>query len=102
MVNILFLCAKNSIFYCLGQPGDLVAAKTELKITQRLRIDQYKLEDLERKLRTSVINALSITGINFTYKYKWSFIEWAQSPNSNRKQCNCTKSNKICDTYCIT
>jgi hypothetical protein len=42
----------------IGQPGDLIAAKTELKITQRLRLDQYKLEDLERKLRTSVTNAL--------------------------------------------
>jgi len=47
----------------LGQPGDLIAAKTELKITQRLRLDQHKLEDLERKLRTSVIHALSINGL---------------------------------------
>ncbi len=48
----------------LGQPGDLVAAKTELKITQRLRLEQHKLEDLERKLRTNVTNALAITGNN--------------------------------------
>ena len=44
----------------LGQPGDLVAAKTELKITQRLRLDQQKLDDLERKLRTSVQNGIDL------------------------------------------
>ena len=43
----------------LGQPGDLVAAKTELKITQRLRLDQHKLDDLERNLRASVTTAMS-------------------------------------------
>ena len=46
----------------LGQPGDLVAAKTELKITQRLRLDQHKLGDLEQKFYTSVENALTIAG----------------------------------------
>jgi hypothetical protein len=48
----------------LGQPGDLVAAKTGLKITQRLRLDQQRLEDLERKLRTNVTNALAMPGNN--------------------------------------
>lgn len=43
----------------LGQPGDLVAAKTELKITQRLRLDQHKLDDLERNLRANVTTAMS-------------------------------------------
>lgn len=43
----------------LGQPGDLVAAKTELKITQRLRFDQQKHEDLERKLYLTVTNIFS-------------------------------------------
>ena len=46
----------------LGQPGDLVAASTALKITQRLRLDAHKLEDLERKLRTSVVTALEMSG----------------------------------------
>lgn len=48
----------------LGQPGDLVAAKTELRITQRLRLDQHKLEDLERNLRTNVTNASTINEIS--------------------------------------
>jgi hypothetical protein len=46
----------------LGQPGDLVAAKTELKITQRLRLDQHKLDDLERNIRVNVANAISHIG----------------------------------------
>ena len=50
----------------LGQPGDLVAAKTELKITQRLRLDQHKLGDLERKFYTNVENAL-ITAAQLPY-----------------------------------
>lgn len=45
----------------LGQPGDLVAAKTELRITQRLRLDQHKLDDLERNLRSNVISALNMS-----------------------------------------
>lgn len=45
------------ILVCLGQPGDLVAAKTELRITQRLRLEPQRLEDLERKLRSNVVNA---------------------------------------------
>ena len=61
-MSIIVLIIKYSSFCSSGQPGDLIAAKTELKITQRLRLDQHKLEDLERKLRTSVTNALTITG----------------------------------------
>ena len=49
------------LFCLLGQPGDLVAAKTGLKITQRLRLDQHKLDDLERNLRSSVTTAISTT-----------------------------------------
>ncbi|CAF0826624.1 unnamed protein product [Adineta steineri] len=59
----------------LGQPGDLVAAKTELKITQRLRLEQNKLDDLEKQLRTNVTNALSINGNNSNV-----------NTNSSRKQ----------------
>jgi hypothetical protein len=62
--NYFFFLMKSSKFSFLGQPGDLVAAKTELKITQRLRLDPYKLEDLERKLRTNVANALAMSGNN--------------------------------------
>ncbi|UJR37082.1 hypothetical protein I4U23_029786 [Adineta vaga] len=46
----------------LGQPGDLVAAKTELRITQRLRLEQHRSDDLEKKLRANVIAALSTVG----------------------------------------
>ncbi|CAF3628194.1 unnamed protein product [Rotaria socialis] len=48
----------------LGQPGDLIAAKTELKITQRLRLTQQKLDELDRAIRNSVTHALTITGNN--------------------------------------
>jgi RNA-binding protein 15 len=64
----------------LGQPGDLVAAKTELKITQRLRLDQYKLDDLERKLHMNVTNALAMFGNNSQMNFNGSI------SNSNRKQ----------------
>ena len=47
-------------FAFVGQPGDLVAAKTELRITQRLRLDQNKFDDLERKLRGNVTAALTV------------------------------------------
>ncbi|CAF1589469.1 unnamed protein product, partial [Adineta ricciae] len=48
----------------LGQPGDLVAAKTELRIMQRLRLEQHKLEDLEKKLRANVTAALTTASNN--------------------------------------
>ncbi|CAF3848955.1 unnamed protein product, partial [Rotaria magnacalcarata] len=48
----------------LGQPGDLIAAKTELKITQRLRLTQQKLDELDRAIRSSVTYALTIAGHN--------------------------------------
>ncbi|CAF0881545.1 unnamed protein product [Rotaria sordida] len=69
----------------LGQPGDLIAAKTELKITQRLRLDQHKLEDLERKLRNSVTNALAITGNNSHTNINGHSLNGLTSVN-NRKQ----------------
>ncbi|CAF4791817.1 unnamed protein product, partial [Rotaria magnacalcarata] len=31
----------------LGQPGDHKDKKTELKVTQRLRLDQHKFEELD-------------------------------------------------------
>jgi len=48
----------------LGQGGDRTKNKTELKVTQRLRLDQHKLDELEKKLRTSVTNVSSKTNIN--------------------------------------
>ncbi|CAF1112933.1 unnamed protein product [Adineta steineri] len=48
----------------LGQLGNQTDKKKELKVTQRLRLDQHKLDDLEKKLRTSVTNALSNTNSN--------------------------------------
>ena len=36
----------------------------ELKVTQRLRLDQHRLDELEKKLRNSVTNALSNENIN--------------------------------------
>lgn len=46
---------------CLGQSDN---NKTELKVTQRLRLDQHKLDELEKKLRTSVSSALSNSNVN--------------------------------------
>ena len=43
----------------VGQPGDHTSDRTELKVTQRLRLDQHKLDDLERKLRDSVSSSSS-------------------------------------------
>ncbi|CAF1190539.1 unnamed protein product [Rotaria sordida] len=54
----------NLVKAILGQSGDYTDKKTELKVTQRLRLDQHKLDDLEKKLRTSVTDALSNTNIN--------------------------------------
>jgi len=48
----------------LGQSSNHKDTKTELKVTQRLRLDQHKLDDLEKKVRTSVTNALSNTNVN--------------------------------------
>jgi hypothetical protein len=48
----------------LGEGGDRTKHKTELKVTQRLRLDQHKLDDLEKKLRTSVTDVSSKTNIN--------------------------------------
>ncbi|CAF0857761.1 unnamed protein product [Didymodactylos carnosus] len=49
------------------QPGDLVAAKTELKVTQRLRLDPAKLDDLESKLRSNLCgSSKSNTSVNET------------------------------------
>lgn len=76
--------AETHFFAHVGQPGDLVAAKTELRITQRLRLEPQKLEDLERKLRSNVINAY-ITTENLTHTVVG---------NSNRRQisiCNQSK-----------
>jgi hypothetical protein len=47
-----------------GGGGDRTKNKTELKVTQRLRLDQHKLDDLEKKLRTNVTNISSKTNIN--------------------------------------
>jgi RNA-binding protein 15 len=48
----------------LRQSGDRKTTKTELKVTQRLRLDQHKLDDLEKKLRTSVTTVSSKTNLN--------------------------------------
>ena len=48
----------------LRHGGDQKHRKTELKVSQRLRLDQRKLEDLEKKLRTSVSNVSSKTNAN--------------------------------------
>ncbi|CAF3025939.1 unnamed protein product [Rotaria sp. Silwood2] len=78
----------------LGQPGDLIAAKTELKITQRLRLDQHKLEDLERKLRNSVTNALAITGNNSLTNINGQSLNGLPSSNS-RKQLTLANQTKF-------
>lgn len=48
----------------LRQVGDQKHRKNELKVTQRLHLDQNKLDDLEKKLRTSVANVSSKTNVN--------------------------------------
>ncbi|CAF3447001.1 unnamed protein product [Rotaria sp. Silwood1] len=78
----------------LGQPGDLIAAKTELKITQRLRLDQQKLEDLERKLRSSVTNALAITE-NSTRKNINGHSSNSSTLINNRKQLTLANQTKF-------
>lgn len=50
---------KFLIDFSLGQSNDHTDKKTELKVTQRLRLVQHKFEELEEKLRKSVTNALS-------------------------------------------
>jgi hypothetical protein len=84
------LCLVNSIktfIYflkigiLLGQPSN---NKTELKVTQRLRLDQHKLDDLEKKLRTSVTNALSNTNLN-----------GQSTPTGGRKQTNPVNQTKF-------
>ena len=62
--NYTLFLLNTCRFRFLGQPGDLVAAKTELRITQRLRLDPQQVEDLERKLRTNTTNALAMFGNN--------------------------------------
>ncbi len=79
---------------CLGQPGDLIAAKTELKIAQRLRLDQQKLEDLERKIRNSVTNAVTITGNNSHANTNGHLLNGLPSI-SNRKQLNVANQTKF-------
>lgn len=64
----------NFVVFFSGQTDD---KKAELKVTQRLRLDQHKLEDLEKKLRTSVTNALSNNNTN-----------GQSSPVNDRKQTN--------------
>lgn len=56
----------------LGEGGDRMKTRKELKVTQRLRLDQHKLDDLEKKLRTYVANVSSKTNVN------------GQSSSSNR------------------
>ncbi len=48
----------------LGQGGDQKSKPTELKVTQRLRLDQHKLDDLEKKLRTNVASVSSKSNVN--------------------------------------
>jgi RNA-binding protein 15 len=48
----------------LGQRGDQKTKPTELKVTQRLRLDQHKLEDLEKKLRNNISSISSKSHIN--------------------------------------
>jgi RNA-binding protein 15 len=67
----------------LAQSGD-IDKKAELKVTQRLRLDQHKLDDLEKKLRTSVTNASSNTNVN-----------GQSSPNNTRKQTNPANQTKF-------
>ncbi|CAF2987630.1 unnamed protein product [Rotaria sp. Silwood2] len=74
----------NLVNAILGQSGDYADKKTELKVTQRLRLDQHKLEDLEKKLRTGVTNVLSNTNINGQ----------STSPN-DRKQTNPANQTKF-------
>lgn len=48
--------------------------KTELKLTQRLRLDQERLDGLEKKLRTSVANAASNRKSNPPLQTKFSIL----------------------------
>ncbi|CAF1355702.1 unnamed protein product [Rotaria magnacalcarata] len=61
----------------LGQPGDHKDKKTELKVTQRLRLDQHKFEELDGKLCENVADALSKANVN-----------GQSSPSNDRKQVN--------------
>jgi hypothetical protein len=75
------ICLFLKIFILSGQPSN---NKTELKVTQRLRLDQHKLDDLEKKLRTSVTNALSNTNLN-----------GQSTPTGGRKQTNPVNQTKF-------
>ncbi|CAF0777633.1 unnamed protein product [Didymodactylos carnosus] len=74
----------------LGQPGDLVAAKTELKVTQRLRLDPTKLDDLESKLRSNSFgsskNNKNVNGTTSTRKTSPSTANFAILVSSPRKK----------------
>ena len=54
----------------LGPPGD----EKKLKLTQRLRLDQHRLDDLEKKLRSSVSTALGSRKPNIANLTRFSIL----------------------------
>jgi hypothetical protein len=92
---------SNHFFVVIGRSGDHVETKTELKVTQRLRLDPHKLEDLENKLRTSVTNVNGQSTSNSSRKQKSAanqtnfalFITSPKARNSNDNSKAQRKSN---------
>ena len=77
----------------LGSPGDQKSKSTELKVTQRLRLDQHKLEELEKKIRTNVGSISSKSNgngqtSNSSLANQTNFAVLIASPSSRNRKSN--------------